>query len=344
MAIRLTDLLERIPVEVRDDVRRTLAKNRSIVQEALRTECRLVMRTAEEADENKPGGHVPVEIATGCPTVLKTVTFPDEYEVILLLGRFRNALEQSRDGVKGLLQLREFLARRPSLSQWVGVDEEKLQSTASWATTLLELLDKHDPLKKVLSVDEDILGVYEYHTRKRDRHADYSLGLLAADSRNGHADEKEVNRATIRLYWGVIGLVSEWMGCTVEDLTVVVLTHELAHAYTQLGADIEGRRWPASAFAAAESGLKEGLAQYYTDRVLRKLERRFGGALKVYEAMLPGQPEAYRTHQNWVRDYSPEAIRRAMLEVRRWGERNLADFNRRLEDAMKQLEPEDTNS
>jgi hypothetical protein len=63
--------------------------------------------------------------------------------------------------------------------------------------------------------------------------------------------------------------VSEWMGCTVEDLTVVVLTHELAHAYTQLGADIEGRRWPAAAFAAAESGLKEGLAQYYTDRVFR---------------------------------------------------------------------------
>jgi hypothetical protein len=33
-----------------------------------------------------------------------------------------------------------------------------------------------------------------------------------------------------------------------------------------------------------------------------------------------------------------------MLEVRRWGETNLADFNRRIEDAMKQLEPDDTNS
>lgn len=343
MAIRLTDLLERIPVEVKDEVRRTLAKNRSIVQEALRTECRLVMRTAEEADENKPGGHVPVEIATGCPTVLKNIAFPDEYEVILLLGRYRNALEQSRDGVKGLLHLREELARRASLSHWVRVDEKELQATTKWASTLLELLDKHDPLKKILGVEEDILGVYEYHIRKHDRNAEIRFGLFE-QARDEHAYEKEVNRATIRLYWGVIGLVSEWMGCKVEDLTVVVLTHELAHAYTQLGADIEGRRWPASAFAAAESGLKEGLAQYYTDRVLRKLERRFGSALKVYEAMLPGQPDAYRAHQNWVRDYSPEAVRRAMLEVRRWGENNLADFNRRLEDAMKQLEPEDANS
>ncbi len=43
----------------------------------------------------------------------------------------------------------------------------------------------------------------------------------------------------------VIGLVSEWLGCAVEDLAIVVLTHELAHAYTQLGADIEGLRWAA---------------------------------------------------------------------------------------------------
>jgi hypothetical protein len=33
---------------------------------------------------------------------------------------------------------------------------------------------------------------------------------------------------------GVIGLVSEWMGCSVEDLSIVVLAHELAHAYTQV--------------------------------------------------------------------------------------------------------------
>ena len=133
--------------------------------------------------------------------------------------------------------------------------------------------------------------------------------------------------------------MSEWLGCSVEDLTVVVLTHELAHAYTQLGADIEGRRWPAPAFTRAETGLKEGLAQYYTDRVLRRLERRYGGALKVYETMLPGQPEAYRTHERWLTDSSPEAVRRAMLEVRRWKEGKLCEFNSRLDKAREQLHP-----
>ena len=36
-----------------------------------------------------------------------------------------------------------------------------------------------------------------------------------------------MNWANIRLYWGIIGLASEWLGCNVEDLAIVVLTHEL---------------------------------------------------------------------------------------------------------------------
>lgn len=98
------------------------------------------------------------------------------------------------------------------------------------------------------------------------------------------------------------------MGRTVEDLTVVVLTHDLAHACAQLGADIEGRRWPAAEFAMAETALKEGLAQYYTHRVLNRLKERYRGALEAYRAMPPRQPPAYRTHLPWVKGGSPEAV------------------------------------
>jgi hypothetical protein len=197
-----------------------------------------------------------------------------------------------------------------------------LQSVAHWAATLLKVLNEHDPLKKVLLVSEDFLGVYEY------------------DARDLFDDQQAVNRATIRLYWGVIGLISQWLGCTVEDLAIVVLTHELAHAYTQLGADIEGRRWAAPAFAKAETTLKEGLAQYYADRVLHRLERRYAGALKVFLRMLPSQADAYRAHLSWIEKSSPEAVRRAMLEVRRRGEGRLEDFNRRVHVAHEDLGPQ----
>jgi len=321
MPILLTELVSRVPTQVEAIVRRVRDQVRPQLQEALRAECRLVMRTPEESAQNRPGAEVPLEVAAGHPSVLDDVKFPNDFDRILLLGRYRGLLEQARNGTKGLLDLRDKLLQRPEPDKWVQASESNLRSVTDWASALLKVLDEHDPLTTVLAIRTDFLGVYEY------------------DARDMLADEQTVNRASIRLYWGVIGLVSEWLGCSVEDLTVVVLTHELAHAYTQLGADIAGWRWPATAFAAAELGLKEGLAQYYTDRVLRRLGPRHGGALAAYEAMLPKQPEAYRTHERWVDEFSPEAVRRAMLEVRRWKEGKLADFNRRLEIAQEQLDP-----
>jgi hypothetical protein len=135
-------------------------------------------------------------------------------------------------------------------------------------------------------------------------------------------DEHATNRATIRLYWAVNGLVAEWIGCLPEDLAVVVLTPELAHAYTQLGADTEGRRWPAENFARCELALTEGLAQYYTHRVLHRLRQRYDGALRVYRAMLKQQADA-----------------RTMLEVRRWDEKKVEAFESRLRGAQQATVP-----
>jgi hypothetical protein len=321
MPIKLTDLIARVPAEVEARVRRVRDQVRPIVQEALRAECRLVLRTPEETEQKRPGAHVPVEVEPGYPIVLKQITFPDDFERIMVLGRYRGLLEQARNGASGLVRLRDELMQRSEPSKWVSATASDLQSVSNWAAALLKVLDQHDPLKTVLSVSQDFLGVYEY------------------DAKGLFADEMAVNRATIRLYWGVIGLVSEWLGCEVEDLAIVVLVHELAHAYTQNGADIEGRRWAAISFVKAETSLKEGLAQYYTDRVLRRLERRYGASLKIFLDLLPGQAEPYRAHVPWVQNSSPEAVRRAMLEVRRWNEGKLSDFNLRLVAAQEGLDP-----
>lgn len=320
MPIKLTDLIASVAPEVESRVRRVRDEARPFVRDVLRAECRLEFRTPDEAKRNHPGAHVPIEVAPGHPAVLRGIEFPNDFARIMLLGRYRSQLQQARSGTSALLQLRDELLRMPEPRVWTSASASDLQSVANWAAALLAVLDENDPLKKVLAVREDFLGVYEYDA-------------------NGFPDEQAVNRATIRIYWGVIGLVSDWLGCSVEDLTVVVVTHELAHAYTQVGADIQGWRWAAPSFAGAESALKEGLAQYYTDRVLRRLEHRYSGALEVFRAMLPAQPEPYRTHEPWVQNSSPEAVRRAMVEIRRWNEGRLADFNRRLETAQQELDP-----
>ena len=321
MPIKLTDLIARVSPAVEEKVRRTRDRERTKLQNALRSECRLVLRSQDDIEDERAGAQVPVEITPGHPEVLEDIEFPEDYDHIILLSRYRAVLEEAKHGVNGMLELRKKFLQMSEPDKWITADEAALTSTASWAVKLLTILDQYDPLKKVFAVRDDYLGVYQYR---------YKETLLP--------DEYEANKANILLYWGVIGLVSDWMGCTVEDLTVVVLAHELAHAYTQLGADIDGRRWVASKFAKTDKGLKEGLAQYYTERVLRRMNRRYEGALKVYEKMLPGQPEEYRTHLQWMEGYSPEAIRRAILEVRRDTEGKLDVFAKRLDEAQKQFQ------
>ncbi len=321
MPIRLTELIEKVPPEVENRVKKTLSHAKPILQEMLRRECRLTMRKGESDEEDRKNVQVPVEVAPGHPVILEDVTFPDDLERILLLGRERAALESARASADALIPLRAKLAQRSAPDQWTGATEAEIRSVRDWADTLLNRLDESDPIKAVLAVSEDCLGVYSF-----------DISAL-------FADEYAINGARIRLYWGVIGLCAEWMGCTVEDLTVVVLTHELAHAYTQLGADIDGRRWPATVFNRVEMGLAEGLAQYYTDRVLNRVQKQHPAALGVFLKMQPQQPEPYRAHQPWLTAYSPEAVRRAMLEVRYWKELKLSDFNRRLNKAQQELHP-----
>jgi hypothetical protein len=251
MPIWLSDLIAQVPSTVEQKVRQMCDQARSVLREALRAESRLFMRTPEEAAQNHPGARVPVEFAPGCPAILRTIDFPDDFDRIMLLNRYRNSLEQSQRGTPGLIRLAEELGQRPDgATTWVqpGI-LDSLQAIRAWVSALRKVLDQKDPLRTVLAINEDFLGVYEYDVR----------GLSS--------DERGVNRATIRIYWAAIGLLSEWLGHSVEALTIVVLAHELAHAYTQLGADIEGRRWPAPQFSRADIQVKEGLAQYYTDRV-----------------------------------------------------------------------------
>ena len=114
MPIKLTDLIARVPAEVETRVRRVRDQIRPIVQEALRAECRLVLRTPEETEQKRPGAHVPVEVEAGYPVVLDQIAFPDDFDRIMVLGRYRSLLEQARNGASGLVRLRDELLQRPA--------------------------------------------------------------------------------------------------------------------------------------------------------------------------------------------------------------------------------------
>jgi hypothetical protein len=154
MSIMLADLISSVPSEVESKVARVRNQERAVVQDALRAECRLFFRTREDSEQNRPGAQVPIEVAAGYPLVLKNVAFKDDFERILLLGRYRLPLKQACTGASGLLQLRDRLLCLPEPENWTFASGSDLQSVANWAASLLRFLDENDPLKTVLSVSE----------------------------------------------------------------------------------------------------------------------------------------------------------------------------------------------
>ena len=117
----------------------------------------------------------------------------------------------------------------------------------------------------------------------------------------------------------MIGLVANCLGVTVESLTTVVLAHEMAHAFTHVGKDIAGHRWSGREFARCNTAM-----------VVRRLQGRIPEAQIAYEWLLAHQPPAYRGHCRWVDCESPEAVRAALLIVRRRGPAGYADFDHEI--------------
>src|SRR5690606_22172982 len=106
------------------------------------------------------------------------------------------------------------------------------------------------------------------------------------------------------------------------------LAHELAHAYSHLGRDIDNERWDTELFASTDPHIVEGLAQFYTQAVCTLLEPRFPAARMAYEALLAKQRGTYKEHLKWVDndERGGEIVRVAMIECRSRGMKHAKDF------------------
>lgn len=163
-------------------------------------------------------------------------------------------------------------------------------------------------VKKILEIEKDTLGVYKSRGAKGE----------------------------IVLFWAVIGFVAKSIGVKVEDLTAVVLVHELAHAYTHLGYDADGDQW--KGFDQVSTGLAEALAQYYTHSAAAHHRRKAPGFWRAYETLVRDQSAVYRHHLEWVDTWPLEVVRSAMLEARRQRLTALTDFEPGLEREARRLE------
>lgn len=144
----------------------------------------------------------------------------------------------------------------------------------------------------------------------------------------------------IEIYWMAIAVFAGMAGLSIEDLTVVVLTHELAHAYTHVGLDIGSVCWSDDGFQQTDKFVKEGLAQFYTSVVTKKLQDRLPMAFDAYDTLLKYQSPTYHAHETW---FAPdvtkrqEIVRFALLRARESGRVLDAEWRNLLETTHSEL-------
>jgi hypothetical protein len=218
-----------------------------------------------------------------------------------LLGRKRPMLESLRAGT---VNLGSYFDQNPKAKNQLNLLDREIDSIGTFNGTLDKIIEQlpHwqiEVFAQFREINRDVLGAYFYEIPH------------------------------IELYWIPIVLIAESIHASIEDLTILVLIHELAHAYTHVGMDIGGRSWPTSGFAGSDRAVLEGLAQYYTYIFLASIQSDRPNVMEVFERLLAMQPDDYHTHKIWMEgalEGQSEAIRLALLDARLQGMVNKQDF------------------
>lgn len=302
---RLLAQLEAAAPEAREIVKRAVSQWNSAVRDALRGRTGFRLSSPKQASPGPEAGPqpgatkrvqpVPVHVVDGVPRSFLDVIF-DLRDLFGLLLR-RPELVATAAGAACMAPFADRVRAKWGAAAGPN-DGPALLATQRTAECWLELLDQASAVDRITGIPEDVLGAYFFEA------------------------------PAIHLYWVVIAVTARMLGVSIEALTVVVLAHELAHAYTHLGRDIDGEWWPTKKLAATDLAIVEGLAQFYTDVVCRDLMTRAPQAHAAYDALLEHQSGPYRAHLDWVRDRERdgEVIRVSMIACRSRGIISEAEF------------------
>jgi hypothetical protein len=222
----------------------------------------------------------------------------------------RTLFSHTRDGLAALLTAAA--QPRPLLHSF-GVDDAfpaKLKDVADVVTAILRAQQTEELVSRLRQIDHDVLGAYFFV------------------------------RGEVHIYWMVIGFYASILNVSIEDLTIVVVAHELAHVYTHLGKDVDKSRWDTDAFARSDLRIVEGLAQLYTDRVVHRLAPIYPGAETAFHELLRLQSTPYTIFQEWIdAGAQGEEVRATMIQTRKARITTYDEFYTALENARSTAAP-----
>lgn len=273
----------------KERVERTCRQWNLIVREQMRTETGLRFSSSDAR------AAVPVRVVDGLPPPLQVIVNSIPGKTFWKMLLLRPSIEAGQKGLKDLLANHDEIYAWLASTKKGSFDGDKqlpavrdsLGLSLQYVDWIMEAVKEVEIENKIAKIQEDVLGAYFFR------------------------------RKEIHIYWVAIALISRILDVAAEDLSVVVLAHEIAHAYTHLGKDIDGRSWELDAFAKTELTVVEGLAQYYTAVTSKKISERRPGVHEGYLRLLSLQGGPYRIHEKWMADKTTgEDIRFAMIGCR----------------------------
>lgn len=274
----LTELINHAIPDAAQQVDRAYTKWNQKIRDRLRDETGFKLTRGEQKVAIK------VEVAYGMPLALQQVlqTFDTQWaELLIHRGQFNDAASGMEIASSKLARITQVLRNSAPTPGEI----DSFRTVLALLTKLNAELAAKELTKTILTINQDALGAYYYRAGK------------------------------VRLFWLPIALVSMSGGHSIEALTFVTLAHELAHAYTHLGMDIDGHDWDTDDFANADLELVEGLAQYYSEVICDHVLEQFPEARACFEHMLTILPPWYKTYREWVECDSGESMRAYLISA-----------------------------
>ena len=288
---QLWRLLDEFEPGLQDRVARAVRQWNTILRDYLRAETGLRLSIGAEHQA------VPIRIVDGLPLPLREALFDLALPELMPLFLRTPLLQQTSTGLSFLEK--HFDAAIGFAGDPGSPTAEEVRRTRGLVEVLVERLGKHVLFKRLQGIHQDVLGAYFFRAPE------------------------------VQLYWMAIGLVSRLLRVPSEMLTVVVLAHELTHAYTHVGRDIDGNRWATGQMAGTDLDIVSGLAQFYTEVLCKKrLSARLPGAGKAFDKLLELQSGPYLVHEGWSEGGNPagEAVRFALIGTRLQGTQDYGTF------------------
>jgi hypothetical protein len=282
--------------DLKDEVISSYKKNNIKIRKALSEKIgfSLHYKSVEQGVyfENNERVSIPIKVEDSVPTKFLDILEDCDDDLLELLLKYNSM-------VTALNELKFQLEKYDSFSKFHEdkCSPKEIQSSILHLRKLIYVVDSSGIIEKLKRLGPDILGAYYFYESR------------------------------VELYWLSIGMYSLIYNTPIDELTIVVLTHELAHGYSHVGFDIDGNDWDTIAFSKTDLKIVEGIAQFYTEMICNDFFER---ASKTFNNLLEKQEIQYCDYKNWFETHEEnkyEKMRSTIRKVRKLRITDYGEFN-----------------